>query len=271
MESLQTTKRRIRSVQNINQITKAMELVAATKMRKSQEIAINSRPYAFAALDLLAILSELEGVELPSILEHRTIEHSLIILLASDKGLAGPFNSAVIRKFEKFMQSEKVNGKKDKYMFTAIGKKAARYLEHRFLQTTNYKLQTVFTRIGDFTMFEETKPMSDFVTQGYLDKKWDEVIVFSTHFRSALRQEPLERKIFTIDFESLRETAEEIMPETGRFSELRAENKMALLAGKSVQPAEYIIEPSPAELLAELVPHLIYMQMYQLILQPNPS
>src|SRR3989344_3508957 len=98
MESLQTTKRRIKSVQNINQITKAMELVAATKMRKSQEIALNSRPYAFAALDLLAVLSFLAEQEMTlsqvegsmKILEKRPIEHSLIILLASDKGLAGP-------------------------------------------------------------------------------------------------------------------------------------------------------------------------------------
>ena len=94
-ESLQSTKRRIKGVQNINQITRAMELVAATKMRKSQEIALNSRPYAFAALDLLATLSRLVAseetilseIEELKILDTRKVERSLIVLVTSDKAL----------------------------------------------------------------------------------------------------------------------------------------------------------------------------------------
>src|SRR5579864_7630571 len=102
MESTQNLKRRIRSVQNIGQITKAMELVAATKMRRAQEFALTSRPYAYTALELLGILSNLKEVELPEILKKRAVKHTAILLMTSDKGLAGSFNSAVIRRFESY-------------------------------------------------------------------------------------------------------------------------------------------------------------------------
>ncbi len=274
MESLQSTKRRIKSVQNINQITKAMELVAATKMRRSQEIALSSRPYAFAALDLLATLSKLataqeiprEKVEdLPVVLERRPIKHSLVVLIASDKGLAGSFNSAVIRKFEKFVANSQQPIASSQYLFAAVGQKAARYLEHRVP-----KIEERFVRVGDFTALEETKPLADFITNGFIEKKWDEVIVFSTHFRSALKQEPLQRKIFPVDVVSLKETANEMIPETGRFSELRQENRMALFAEEKNAP-DYLIEPSPKELLGALIPHLVQMQIYHLILEANAS
>src|SRR6266404_6814202 len=103
MESGQSLQRRIRSVTNIGTITKAMELVAATKMRKSQELALNSRPYAYTALELLGVLSNLQDVPLPELLKERKIEKIALMLVTSDKGLAGSFNGSVIRKFEKYV------------------------------------------------------------------------------------------------------------------------------------------------------------------------
>ena len=78
MESLQNIKRRIKGITNIGQITKAMELVAATKMRKSQEIALDSRPYAYAALEILASLSRLDDVPMPALMQSREVKKSLI-------------------------------------------------------------------------------------------------------------------------------------------------------------------------------------------------
>src|SRR5437773_1102077 len=101
MESVQSLKKRIKSVANIGKITKAMELVAATKMRKSQEVALASRPYSFAALDLLANLSQLEK-DLPKLFIKREIKNTLFVLVASDKGLAGSFNSSLFRKLESY-------------------------------------------------------------------------------------------------------------------------------------------------------------------------
>src|SRR5277367_2383932 len=99
MESGQNLQRRLRSVKNIGTITKAMELVAATKMRRSQELALNSRPYAYTALELLGILSNLKDIQMPELLQARPIHKTAFMLVTSDKGLAGSFNGSVIRKF----------------------------------------------------------------------------------------------------------------------------------------------------------------------------
>src|SRR5580704_9010694 len=108
MESGQSLQRRMRSVQNIGQITKAMELVAATKMRRSQELALNSRPYAYAALEILGVISQLKDVAMPELLRGRMPEEktgrTAFMIVASDKGLAGSFNGGVFRKFEQYVR-----------------------------------------------------------------------------------------------------------------------------------------------------------------------
>ena len=103
MELPQNINKRLKSVNNIGQITKAMELVSATKMRKSQQIALDSRPYGFAALELLANVSVLEDLNkwnIPLFEVRKQIKRVLFVVVASDKGLAGAFNSSVFKKFE---------------------------------------------------------------------------------------------------------------------------------------------------------------------------
>ena len=109
MASTQNLKRRIKSVTNIGTITKAMELVAATKMRRSQELALTSRPYAYTAIELLGILADLKEVELPELLRPREVKHFAFVLVTSDKGLAGSFNSAVIKRFENFVKEKNID------------------------------------------------------------------------------------------------------------------------------------------------------------------
>ena len=129
MESTQQIQNHLKSVKNIGQITKAMELVAATKMRKSQEVALASRPYSFAAFDLLAVLSQLEANHFFSpFLEKRPVKNTLYVLVTSDKGLAGAFNSSVIRNFESYAVANKINLAAETNLFFAVGKKAAAYL-----------------------------------------------------------------------------------------------------------------------------------------------
>lgn len=267
MESVQNIKRRIKGVKNINQITRAMELVAATKMRRSQEIAIASRPYAFAALDLLGVLSCLEPdkkVELPELLGKREIKKTAVVLITSDKGLAGAFNANVLREFEKFLRREKIGINDAAYPFIAVGQKAANYLERR-----SSNLERKFTRIGDYTTVEEVEPISKYLTSGYLNGKWDRVMVFSTHFRSALRQEVLLRQVLPVEFENLKRTAEEIVPEHGRFSELVREKRISYFNENAT--AERLLEPSPREILSTLAEHLVMMEVYHIILEANAS
>ena len=264
MESPQNIKKRLRSVNNINKITKAMEMVAATKMRKSQEIALVSRPYAFAALDFLATLSSLDR-KLPELFKKRKIKTVLFVLVSSDKGLAGAFNSSVFRKFEQHMKRDKEKYEREEKIFVAVGEKSFNYLLKKGLN-----ILKKFTNVGDYTTPEQVHPLVDFMVKGYLEKKWDRVVVFSTHFRSALKQEPHVRRILPIDFDHIADTIKEIIPERGKFAELIKEQQISFVPDKA-KLKEYLIEPSPEKVLENLAEHLFFIQAYHLILEANAS
>lgn len=265
-ESLQALKTRLKSVKNIGQITKAMELVSATKMRRSQEVALASRPYALSALDLLATLTRIEGVTPPALLMARPIEKTAIMVVTSDKGLAGAFNSAVLRTFDKFVGENGIDLESPDTTFIAVGQKALTHLERRVANLTNS-----FVKFGDYTTAEEIAPLSDLLIDGYLAGRWDEVVIFSTHFKSALRQEVLVRRVFPITFENLAATAEEIVPEHGRFAELVKERKISFFHRTVAELREYLIEPDPATVLESLARHLVEAELYQLVLEANAS
>jgi F-type H+-transporting ATPase subunit gamma len=266
MESGQNLKRRMKSVQNIGQITKAMELVEATKMRKSQELALNSRPYAYAALELLGILAavevDMQDAQLPEILRERTIERTSFLLMTSDKGLAGSFNSSVFRKFEQYVKANHIDLNDSKYSFVAVGQKAKSYLEHRGLNVV-----ASFSHLGDASAQEEADPISDFLITGYADHRFDEVISFSTNFVTALRQEVFVRQTLPISFEKIRESIEALIPEAGRFSQYIT----SVNAFEEKKHDEYIIEPSSREVLELLAPKLLKIRVYHAILEANAS
>lgn len=254
----------MKGVQNISQITKAMELVAANKMRKSQEIALASRPYTFTALDLLAKLSKMPTKHTPALLQNREVKHTLYVVITSDKGLAGPFNNEILRTFEKFVKKHGIRLASPEHLFVAVGQKAHDYLQK---QVT---LQKTFTRIGDYSTLEEVRPIASFITEGFIQNKWDRVLIFSTQFESALSQKVMVREIFPVTFENLKSTAEEMTPKTGRLHDMIKNKEMNFFDGDA-EEADYLIEPSPEEALAILIPYLIEMQIYHLILETNAS
>jgi len=301
MESPQNIKKRLRSVSNINKITKAMEMVAATKMRRSQEIALSSRPYAFVALDLLATISNLDQEKLPKLFETRLRQGSgeaqkvLFVLVSSDKGLAGAFNSSVFRKFEKHQKeyAEKRAVKKpdkspeghfdglvtippsadlvgEDHLYAAVGEKAFNYLTKKFGATNPSVVLKKFTSVGDYTTPEQVKPLADFLIKGYLNKDFDRVVVVSTHFRSALKQEPHVRRILPVDFDHIADTIKEIIPERGKFADLIKEQNISFAQDRT-KVKEFLIEPSAKEVLEKLAEHLFFMQVYHLILEANAS
>jgi len=164
MESPQNIKKRLKSVSNIKKITKAMEMVAATKMCRSQEIALASRPYAFAALDFLATVSSLNPTDLPALFKRRDVKTVLFVLVSSDKGLTGAFNSSVFRKFETHQKIEKDEWKKEKHVYIAVGEKAFQYLTKK-----KFEVARKFTQAGDYTELSQVSPITDFIIKGFLD------------------------------------------------------------------------------------------------------
>lgn len=261
MASTQNLKRRIRSVQNIGTITKAMELVAATKMRRSQELALASRPYAYAALELLGILSELKDVPLPEILIPRTVEKTVFIIMTSDKGLAGSFNSSVIKRFETFLKEHAIDLTDPRYSFVAVGQKARSYLERKKLPVA-----AVFLRVSDFTKLEETDPIADFLISGYLRHDFDSAMFFFSAFVTALRQDAVAREFLPVTYDAVKASIEDTIPRAGKYSDYAKSSSFF-----NAVPREYIIEPSPREVLAELAPKLLRARVYHAVLESNAS
>ena len=261
MESGQSLKRRMKSVQNIGQITKAMELVSATKMRRGQELALSSRPYAYAALELLGILSSLKDVPEPALFEKRTIEKTAFILMMSDRGLAGSFNGAVVREFERYMKANNIDITDSRYSFIAIGLKAKGYLERR-----KVNIIASFNRVGDMSNILEVEPIADFLIDGYIRRDFDSCIAFFTTFVTALRQDPVVREFLPVSYEAIKQSVEETIPRAGRYADY-VDAKFLLAGGEK----EYIIEPSPKEVLDELAPKLLKIRLYHAILEANAS
>ncbi|MDE2019044.1 MAG: ATP synthase F1 subunit gamma [Patescibacteria group bacterium] len=262
MESAQNLKRRMKSVQNIGQITKAMELVAATKMRRAQELALVSRPYSYSALELLGILSNLKDVPMPEILQARPIRKMAFVLMTSDKGLAGSFNSAVIRKFEEFLRHPMSGGRTpEDAVYIAVGQKAKSYLERRKLDVI-----ASFNRVGDLTKPEEAEPIADFLIKGYERHDFDGATAFFTTFVTALRQDAVARDFLPVEFDLIKQSIEDTIPRAGRYADYAKSESFF----ESENP-EYLIEPSPAEVLTKLAPRLLKTRIYHMILEANAS
>lgn len=264
MASMQEIKRRIRAVSNTSQITKAMEMVSATKMRRSQEVALLSRPYALEVLRVLAYL-EKKTTYRPEIMRDREIKHSLIVVVASDKGLAGSFNANVIRTFEKKVADE-IEGSPESFSFVAVGKKAKEFLERK-----KFSIVGSFVNYGDHIDVEETHLLFQFLKDGFLAGKWDEVRVISTHFRTTLRQEVLVRQILPIQDRAIWETVREIVPEAGRYSGFSHMVTAHDPEHGHTDHFEYLIEPDPKSVLDVLVSTILEILVYDLILEANAS
>ncbi len=257
MESSRDIKKRIKSVSNTAQITKAMEAVSATKMRKSQEFALAARPYAAASLEMMKNLLA-RTASLPSLLATRPIKNSALLVVTSDKGLAGAFNSGVIKKAEVWIEAKKKE--LASFVLITVGKKAKEYFERR-----KFKIIKSFWGFGDFSELAETLKVSEFILQGFAAGTFDEVDAAYTHFRTTLKQETFLKKILPATEQNIEDIVKEILPEWGRFAEAKIEEK------RPKYFYEYKFEPSAAEVLNSLVPQLLKMHLHHVILESNAS
>src|SRR3989338_2187036 len=283
MESVQHIKSHLGSVKSIGQITKAMEVVSATKMRRAQGNALASRDYAFAALAALTDLlryapehlleqSELVGPRHPMLRDpkHRVSESTtLVVLVASDRGLAGAFNASVGRACDAFFASDSEDSpptggetSSRQYKFVIVGKKLAPYAARK-----GYPVEMMFTGFGDVASTEEVAPLSELVVNGDKEGKWNRVVVISTHFKTTLNQFTVTREVLPMNIEQIKATVKELVPEHGRF----AEYKINLTNETNKSNIEFLFEPNPTAVLDILLPHLLNMQMLHLVLEANAS
>jgi F-type H+-transporting ATPase subunit gamma len=239
-------RRRIKSVKNTSQITKAMQMVAASKMRKAQQRALNGRPYAQELAKILAALSRAGGggTELHPLLEQRAdVKKELVLVITTDKGLCGALNTNLLRELNRFDASRTI--------FVAIGRKGAQFLS-RLKRTlaAEFELKEAFT-------FLESKQASKFCIDKFVSGEVDKVTVAFTDFISTLRQEPTLRTILPVTNFDLTELE-------GGVDEAR---KIEAAANAT----EYLFEPHAGGVLETLVPHYVHFQVYQMVLESRAS
>jgi F-type H+-transporting ATPase subunit gamma len=232
-------RRRIASIRNTSQITRAMEMVAASKMRRAQQAVTASRPYSerlrLMIGDLAAMTVTEEEESAYPLLERREINRSQIMLLTADRGLAGAFNSNVIRRALQFMR-ERPEGS-DNVDIVAIGRKG-----RDFMTRFGHPLVADFTNLPDRLSIDDVRPMIQIAAEDFTAGKVDAVYAVYTQFVNTLRQEPRVLQILPI----------EPQEETG---EVR----------------DYIFEPDPTEVLNALLPRYIEVQIYQVLLESIAS
>src|SRR3989344_1409089 len=251
-------KNRIRSTQSIRQITKAMEAVSAVKMRKSEAAAIKGRPYALHAISILKHIQDSLG-ELPEgspLFEKRESAErgggkNLLVVITSDKGLAGSFNSNVIRKAEQILKESNAD-------ILAIGKRGRDYFARK-----GKKIAKSYDGIGDYAEMQEAEHISKDIIALFESKTYDRIDVVYTTFISALKQEATLRPLLPLNTDTVRAVIENIIPATGKFSELR---ETALN-----DDYDFKFEPNPEEIVKNLVPALVEIEVFHSILEANAS
>lgn len=256
-------KRRIGSVQNIQQITKAMELVSATKLRRAQQSVETARPYAdklHAVLDRLIAANrggESRRRKAPHpLLAERTVEKVCYVLISGDRGLAGAYNANVIRLAEQTIEREE-----RPFEIMTIGRKGRDHLRRR-----GRTIYQDFAGIGDDVHFNQARDLSHTLMDMYTSGTFDEINIVYTRFLSAGSQRP---DISTLL--PLRALAE---PEADAASEAAAASTDVVeadLADEDDGAVPYIYEPSADDVLNLLLPRHVDMQVYSTLLEAKAS
>ncbi len=242
MASLRDLRRRIKSIKNTAQITKAMQMVASAKMRKAQMAAVAGRPYAQLMNEVLSAATAGAGEFSHPLMEVREGKRRAVILITTDKGLCGALNTNLLREAARLEPGDTV--------FISAGKKGAQWaarLKRELGAEFLYK---------DTPAFADARAISKFAQQMFLEGKVDRVDVLFTNFISTINQRPEQRPLLPI----------------GQLRKLEAgvngEN-----AGIALEPSgrEYQFEPAPAKLLGDLLPQYVNYQVYQYLLEAKAS
>jgi F-type H+-transporting ATPase subunit gamma len=244
MASVQDIKRRVRSVQNTRKITRAMELVAAAKLRRAQTRIEAMRPYAERMQELMVGVARastsLRGLPL---LQRRDVRTTAILPLTGDRGLAGAFNAQILR--EAFTIERRLREQNVEPHWIVSGKKGASTLRFR-----RYEVGQAWTGFSDSPRYADAQAIAHHVSELYSDQEVDRVVVIYNHFESALTQRVVAQEVLPIP-ESLLEGVDD-------------EHSQALLG-------DFIYEPEPEQILERLLPVYLETELYRALLESAAS
>jgi F-type H+-transporting ATPase subunit gamma len=238
MPSTREIRRRIRSVKNMTQITRAMEMVSASKMRRAQRNVLATRPYADRLFDVMGELTaRAVGARQGTLLEVRpNVTKIGLIVVTPDKGLTGAMITNVVRRAGRFLLDERDRGRQLEVL--AVGKKG-----RDFLVRTGQNLVAEVTKLGDYPRLVDTLGIATSVISGFREGRYDEVYVIYSEFVNTLVQRPAVKRLLPV--EPPNEAAE--------------------------KQVDYTYEPSQEEVMQDLLPRFVEVQLYQAILESIAS
>ena len=232
MATLRDIQRRIRSVQSTQKITRAMKLVAAAKLRRAQERILSARPYAGKMAELLGNLVSGTDTGHP-LMEQREGPRRQIVIITADRGLAGAFNTNVIRRAVELVRESSAA----EVTLVVVGRKARDFFRRR---ATTIKRDMI--GFWDRLAYNHAVELADYFMQQYLDSEVDEVVLLYNEFRSVTMQRPVRVQLLPIPHGEVE-------------------------AAEGAAPVDYIYEPSPEAILGDLLPRHVRMQVYRALME----
>ena len=245
--ALKQIKNKIVATLKTGKVTKAMEAVSAVKMRKSQQKAFVGRPYVHSAMRILSRLAESQDGLSHALAQKKETASDLVVIVTSDKGLAGSVNSAVLKKVEELFRSEKTVDT------ICIGRKAT-----EFVTRMKKEVVTSFVNIRDDVSLNDVQNISALVIDEFKSGKYTTVKVVYQNFISTFEQEPTMRQILPIDPAEIEYIMHGIKPKSGKWSNSEVSSDSQIL---------YTIEPSTEEVLNTLIPQLVQIMIYHALIE----
>lgn len=248
--------RRLRSVSNTKKITKAMELVASAKMRRAVQAVTATRPYADQAWEMLIDLAQTTDPSLHPLLQERPNPKKIgVVLLATNRGLVGGFNTNILNVVQSYAKKTATAGLE----VVVMGSKGrAIYTKHGLTVTAAFdKPETILT-VADI------KPMAKIVIEGFIRGQFDRVVVAYTDYISTITQKARIRQILPLSYSAFHDGQVGLLDVTER-QEIERQQR------RDQKEFEYAFEPSPDEVVEALFPRMVEMQMYRALLESNAA
>jgi F-type H+-transporting ATPase subunit gamma len=239
MATLRDIKNRINGVQTTQQITKAMKMVAAAKLRRAQEAIINARPYSKKISEMMRDLITGDDIANNPFITPREVKNIALVIVSSDRGLCGAFNTNLIKEVTRYIDEDLQNTSAATHIF-CVGRKG-----YEFFSKRNYSIAGERTGLFANLRYDTALNITNELIKKYLDGTYDKIIVFYNEFKSIIQQKIV---------------AEQFLP-------VPVNNEQ----GKEKQQQDYIYEPNQKEIFNYLLPKHLKAQMWRILLESNAS
>lgn len=236
MPGLRDIKRRIKSIQSTQKITRAMKMVSAAKLRRAQDALTAARPYSQKLWDVIVSLTSRVDKDAHYLLKPREVRKIALLVITADRGLCGSYNHNINRLVERYIKRERENY--EDIIITVVGKKGREYFQRR-----NFNIRKWYINIHKDFGYEKAKEISLELMEGFRKGEFDELYLIYNEFRSAISQKPVMERLLPIH-----------TPEQEEGLKI-----------------EYIYEPSASELLESLLPRHVSFQVYRAFLEAIAS